>query len=149
MISNALRSTISYPFPRIAGGFSSVIWSTVVSRDGRERVRLRLSIRGLVVEVAQLVQFSASLRLALVGPALIAAAASLWALYLPPRSPWLMPIIPILFLCGFTALLSVVVAVTRLLRDQSTRLLQNVVYLFVGAMPALLFVAWYSLALYG
>jgi hypothetical protein len=94
-------------------------------------------------------QFSASLRLALVFPALIVAAAWLWALYLPPRSPWLMPIIVILFLCGFAALLSVVVAVTRLLRDQSTRLLQNLIYLLVGVMPALLFVAWYSLALYG
>ena len=94
-------------------------------------------------------QFSASLRLALVGPALIAAAAWLWTLYLPPRSPGLMPIIVILFLCGFTALLSVVVAVSRLLRDQSTRVLQNAIYLSVGVMPALLFVAWYSLALYG
>jgi hypothetical protein len=94
-------------------------------------------------------QFSASLRLALVGPALIAAAAWLWGLYLPPRSPWLMPIIVTLFLCGFTALLSVVLAATRLLRDQSTRLPRNVVYLSVGAVPALLFVAWYSGALYG
>lgn len=60
-----------------------------------------------------------------------------------------MPIIVILFLCGFTALLSAVVAGTRLVRDQSTRLLQNVIYRFVGVMPALLLVAWYSLALYG
>jgi hypothetical protein len=94
-------------------------------------------------------QFSGSLRLALVGPALVAAMAWLWALYLPPRSPWLMPIIVILFLCGFTALLSVVVAVTRLLRDGSTRRLQNVIYLFVGVMPAVVFVASYALALYG
>jgi hypothetical protein len=104
-------------------------------------------VRGLPTPLAM--QFSASLRLALVGPALIAGAACLWAFYLPPRSPWLMPIIVILFLCGFTALLSVVVAVTRLLREPSTRLLQNVCYLLVGLVPGLLFVAWYSLALYG
>jgi hypothetical protein len=60
-----------------------------------------------------------------------------------------MPIIVILFLCGFTALLSVVVAATRLLRDRSTWLLQNLVFLVVGMVPALLFVAWYSLGLYG
>jgi hypothetical protein len=94
-------------------------------------------------------QFSPSLRLALVGPALIAAAAWFLVLYLPPRSPWLTPIIVILFLCGFAALLSVVVAVTRLLRDQSTRLVRNIVYLFVGVVPRLLFIARYSLALYG
>ncbi len=44
-ISNALRSTISSLFPRIASGFSSVIWLVVASRDGRERVRLRRSYR--------------------------------------------------------------------------------------------------------
>jgi hypothetical protein len=73
----------------------------------------------------------------LVGPGLIAAAAWLWALYLPPRSPWLIPIIVISFLCGFTALPSVVVAVTRLLRDQSTRLLPSI-YLsaFAASRPA-------------
>ena len=94
-------------------------------------------------------QFSASLRLALVGPAVIAGAAWLWSLSLPPRSPSLMPIIVILYLCGFTALLSVVVAATRLLRDRSTWLLQNLISLVVGMVPALLFIAWYSLALYG
>jgi hypothetical protein len=60
-----------------------------------------------------------------------------------------MPIIVILYMCGFAALLSVVVAATRLLRDRSTWLLRNLVSLVVGMVPALLFIAWYSLALYG
>jgi hypothetical protein len=60
-----------------------------------------------------------------------------------------MLIIVILFLCGFTALLSVAVATTRLVRDRSTRLLQNIICLSVAVVPAMLFVAWMSLALYG
>lgn len=103
--------------------------------------------RGTVWALAM--QFSVPLRIALVCPALIAAAAWLWGLYLPSRSPGLMQIIIILFLCGFTALLSVTVAATRLVRDRSMRLPQNVICLSVAAVPATLFITWYSAALYG
>jgi hypothetical protein len=70
-------------------------------------------------------------------------------LYLPPRSPLLMPIVVILFVCGFLSLLSVVVGVTRLACDRSTRLPRNIACVAIGVIPASLFLGWYALSLYG
>ena len=97
---------------------------------------------------ATAMKFSTPLRVALIGSALVFAAAGIYALDLPPRSPQLAEMVVIQLASGLTALFAVVVATTRLLRRQATLQRGNVIPLLVGAVPAVLLVASYLFGVY-